>query len=1215
MTTPTDCKQNLDPLKLVREGTSQDQRFPAALDPAYAPVNEHNPAYSMVFAKSYTAFLNYYAANNTVTGDWAPFFAKDISVLLAAVAIEDINVYKANLQQYTDYLNNPTNTPQGNPQDTLGYLYAYAATLAMQLDEFKQALPVETPLKAVLQNLLITQLKPAMDRLIAYYQGGQPRGLVNAVAPSPAVLILRNPVIPIDKVELSADWSGGVAWDTYFNTIVPDASVYGDASATIIQQIQYCVSSSLFKSVFDQFLKVFQRVVVEAANALQNSLSNWNTHEPHYALFLAFLQLFEYARAAGNTLTGRHLDFYYRQILGLKEKPAQASHAHLVIELAKQVTSRDFPAGELFKAGKDSTGQAVFFANDRDFVANQAKVVALKTVYRHGSERVGGNTLNLGRIYASSVSNSADGLGAPLTSPDQSWQPFFNKVYADGVLQQINMPPADIGFAIASHHLLMAEGSRWVYAEFNLSAYGVLADADFQNAFDCYLSTAQGWLAKQPTFFSTLAANQFSLRISIDGADPAITPYNPAIHGYNLQTTAPVLLVKLNQDSSHPYAYAKFQDVVVHDIVIYSQVDHLKTLALANDFGPVDISKPFQPFGAAPVLGSSLILGSKEVFQKNLLYVWVKVNWLSPPAPFGTNATPTILVDFLSQGQWVQTTTPALPLTSTTATPLTASQLFVTLDDTTPITDQADYSANEYYAAASRSGFLRLRLTDSFGQNDYQIALLSYLSKHSDTPPGSPPVGPTCGALALGYVSQTDIDLLTASLESFNKRSSQFFHLTPFGSAEQHAYLTNASQTPLLPQLQFPVSNDMVNSEAEFYIGVSGLQAPQNLSLLCQAVDGSANPLLSNPPISWSYLSNNQWQTFANSDVQDQTGGLLNAGIITFSVPAQANTLNTLLPSGLTWLRAAVSQNSDAVCRQQLLAAQGLRVSFADQGNATDFLALPLPAGTISKLAQPDAAVKTITQPFASFGGAGAESAQGFYTRISERLRHKDRAIGLWDYERLILDAFPQLYKVKCLNHTWYEVDSASGVLGVYRELAPGHVTVVTIPNIQFRNLSDPLQPYTSLALLDEIDAFLQSRFSGFTQLHVKNPQFEEVRAAFKLHLRDGYDPAYYTSLLQQAITSFLSPWAFSSGGGPSFGGKIYKSALVDFIENQSYVDYVTDVQIFKTSNGASSGDAEEITGTYAISVLVSAPSDQHSITLINPMLENVSGETCSCAV
>ena len=106
-------------------------------------------------------------------------------------------------------------------------------------------------------------------------------------------------------------------------------------------------------------------------------------------MFLAFLRLFEYARAEANTLTGRHLDLYYREILRLKEKPAEPGSAHLLVELAKHVATHELKVGALFKAGKDDHGIEAFFANDRDFVANQAKVAAVKTVYRHGSEQVG----------------------------------------------------------------------------------------------------------------------------------------------------------------------------------------------------------------------------------------------------------------------------------------------------------------------------------------------------------------------------------------------------------------------------------------------------------------------------------------------------------------------------------------------------------------------------------------------------------------------------------------------------------------------------------------------------------------------------------------------------------------------------------------------------------------------------------------------------------
>lgn len=64
MTPITSCNENTDPLKLVREGTSREQRLSPALDPNYAPVNERTPAHAMVFAQAYSAFLKFYDGNN-----------------------------------------------------------------------------------------------------------------------------------------------------------------------------------------------------------------------------------------------------------------------------------------------------------------------------------------------------------------------------------------------------------------------------------------------------------------------------------------------------------------------------------------------------------------------------------------------------------------------------------------------------------------------------------------------------------------------------------------------------------------------------------------------------------------------------------------------------------------------------------------------------------------------------------------------------------------------------------------------------------------------------------------------------------------------------------------------------------------------------------------------------------------------------------------------
>jgi hypothetical protein len=174
---------------------------------------------------------------------------------------------------------------------------------------------------------------------------------------------------------------------------------------------------------------------------------------------------------------------------------------------------------------------------------------------------------------------------------------------------------------------------------------------------------------------------------------------------------------------------------------------------------------------------------------------------------------------------------------------------------------------------------------------------------------------------------------------------------------------------------------------------------------------------------------------------------------------------------------------------------------------------------------------------------------------------------------------------------------------------------LIALPNLRGQVQRDPLKPYTSLGLLGEIQAYLARRCSGFVQLHVKNPQFEEVRVSFTLKLRDGYDEAYYTTQLQQAITRFLSPWAFDGDGTPSFGGKIYKSALIHFVETQACVDYVTDFRLFQDlpCQAPGSVDLDEATGSRAVSILVSAPAGKHQITVIKPAPDPALAESCGC--
>ncbi|GAB3027911.1 baseplate J/gp47 family protein [Spirosoma pulveris] len=1209
-----DCTQNIDPLKLVREGTSRKQRNSPALDPAYAPVNERTPAHGMVFAQAYAQYLNYYNSKNEIADNWQPFFSKDISVQLAVAAVQDVEAYKIRIKEAFAFLNDRAN--QANEDDLkkhLGYLFSYLGTLARQLDTLSKTLPAGTPLKTTLQNLIKSQLAPGFGRLIAYYKpnlkagsSDEPDAVKSLVAEvEPGFILLGGPTLAfstIFKTGLSANWitDGSADWETYRDAISAQKSVYGTGTS-VFEKANHLATHALFTSIFDQFLKAYARVVADAKAALDASLTSQDSHDPHYALFLAFLRLQEYVRQETNTLTARHLDFYYRDILRLRERPAEPAHAHILLELAKHVDSYLLKEGELLKAGKDALGKDVFFANDEAFVANAARVADLKTVYRHNDEAVTGEGAHaarqIDRLYAAPVANSQDGLGAKLTSADGSWHPFFNKTYEDGKLISIDMPKAEVGFAVASHYLYLTEGYRRITLTVQLTQ-PITTNASVT----AYLTTEKGW---HPVKTSLTASNTatVSLFIALEADAPAILPYVAKLHGGDFQTGHPVLKVVLDQAADQVYAYAELEAAQVASctIAVSAGLDGsgnlnkpgIKSPAVSTDFGPVDISKPFQPFGPNPKAGSAFTIGSKEIFQKANAVVKLSFTWR------GTfKATPSLSAAYLSKAVW---------------TPL-ASSIYVDSNPNTLTIPPAgaarvDYGPNEFLTTASISGFLKISANGDFGYATWQTELASYFIKlKTDNPDPLPkvPEAPEITAVNLGY-SATSAPIPLNSTSSKDASGAKFYHLSPFGMAERHPQLTGSGVVTLLPQFSHAEGGVSQHHEAEFYIGISGLLPPRSLSLLIQVADGTADPNSVKPKLHWSYLRANNWVDFTNESLSDTTNDFTRSGIVTLAIPADAAATNTVLPTGLHWIRVAVVAASEGACRLLAVAAQAARVTFVDRANDPTFPATVLPAGTINKLDQPDSAVKKVEQPFETFGGRGKETSESFYNRISERLRHKDRGIALWDYERLVLEAFPQLYKVKCLNHTHYEP-------GIYKELAPGHVTLVAIPNQQFQNQRDPLKPYTSLGLLTEIDVFLKSRLSCFVKLHVKNPQFEGVRVKFRVRLFDGYDETFYIGRLQESITRFLSPWAFAGGEGPSFGGKIYKSVLINFVEEQPYVDYVTDFQLFHDINGVpGTEDKQEVEGSIAISILVSVAAKLHTISAIKPTEEATSAEQCPC--
>jgi hypothetical protein len=296
--------------------------------------------------------------------------------------------------------------------------------------------------------------------------------------------------------------------------------------------------------------------------------------------------------------------------------------------------------------------------------------------------------------------------------------------------------------------------------------------------------------------------------------------------------------------------------------------------------------------------------------------------------------------------------------------------------------------------------------------------------------------------------------------------------------------------------------------------------------------------------------------------------------VVKLEIPADMALGCPQLDGSLRWLRATVPARSGAICQVVGVHTQAVAVVFEDQENDPTYLATPMPEGTISELAVPQPEFEAIEQPYAAFGGKTAEADAAYYVRVSERLRHKGRAVTIFDYERLVLEKFPEIYKVRCLNHTDDQ-----------RELMPGHVTLAVIPDLSQRASANELAPKVNINLLKEIEAYVRSLASPWATIKVLNPAYEAISTEFQVQFSEA-NFSYYRRELERGIVAFLSPWTLDQAAELQFGGKVFRSSLLNFIEQQPYVDHVLNFQMHRGSER----NLREIAASSARSILVSVP-------------------------
>lgn len=874
---------------------------------------------------------------------------------------------------------------------------------------------------------------------------------------------------------------------------------------------------------------------------------------PHLGLYLSFLKLFTTAQDELNNITKRHLDYFYKEILKFQHKDYINDRVHLFFELNKNENQVLIPKRTLFDAGNDKNGNKLHYSSDYDLVANKSKIESIKKI--------------------SVKTNKSDEKDIRIN---------FEK--RKNIIEDKSEQFASIGFVISSPLFYLKEGRRRISLEFNKE----ISFLDNIN-FSIQYTTIDGWQNAQ------FKVKDNFLLLKITQANPPMEKYNNSVHGLNLATEYPTLKFSIATNKENLLSASDYQELTklcVKDIIRISvNVNGVRDLILQNDYGKIDCNKPFTPFGAIPVYNKSeFYIGNSKIFNQYLDSFNININWKGLPGNIGkyydtykgglslldtnqlsinktfkidefynvfSEGKPPGKVYILDGGEWVEYTVNKYadykekgnnnhPKTRAFYRNVIKVKNIRKLNPFDFINEKPIDS----YSSNVKNGFIKIVSGYDYGHNLYQ-SLLSKVLIHNtlkksddqeDLVTPEKPYTPEFQSVQIDYRAS----------DNMNLENHEVFVLHPFGNHKIEDKKENIFPI-IIDNHKLTKGQIDGNSEVKriYYFGVSNIDRELELNLYLEIDDTSSsynvNKQRSQNTHTWSFLSGKKWTDFDNINiVRDTTTNLNKSGLVAFKIHDNALQTHTLLDPGLLWLRLSIDAETDTYPEIVNAITNCVTATFENHDNELSHLDKGLQPDTIKKFVNNLQGIKAVTQPYVSYGGKNRETENNYYTRVSERIRHKNRAWTTWDYERLILENFPQIVYARCT--------STSSENNDYQ---PGSVKITLSPDCKLVNQKDKYKPEVPKRVLNDIRSFLDRACSPFINIDLCNFKYKEMKVFCEVRLRNEFsDSSFYRDKINTSLIEFIAPWISNKENILAYKTKNVGD-IYFFLENLEYVDYI----------------------------------------------------------
>ncbi|MCF8297679.1 MAG: hypothetical protein K9J13_09075, partial [Saprospiraceae bacterium] len=601
------------------KGTSRDERFIPALDDEYFKIDDRTLNDFASFAVKYGTLINYYNEDNKLDGDWSSFFKDDESFILI-----NINAFKYKKHQRSfNYLLSEIQTTSNKVEITNIYkvIFNKLFEVFVLIEKWYQLTSLIKEFHRELRNLIKKRFSLVLSKMIVFQDDILKSGIVESID-------------LFDVSKLSSVWE--------INTFAHDnheflGKSYSEKSNDSAKQ---------FESYIANYIDILRIVIKSSGEYLEKQLFKSGNVKPHIGLFIAFIKLYKFAQDDLNKFLGRHLEYYFKEILKFSYRKEIPDQVYVFLTPTSNLKTVLLPKDTQLIAGVDPDGNQLIYSLIADFSLNHASIQKILGVINETSKPVFDLALNkIGLNQKYIIDNSL----------------CLENLESIKKIQENDSLGVKMGFAISSSILLLSEGLRRVNLNFEfskqsfndfigcmtefisknynsnvkitdliLNPFAISYSTEDDNWFEIPDEDIEIQIIKHEDDF----LNRIEFKLFIGTTYPPVLPHIESDFIDSNKLKLPVFRFHYKHDNNSFYNFYKLLSIETIDIEV--DVLGVKNLIVQNDYGPLDVSSPFDPFGPIPSIGSSFYIGHENIFNHNLNELRIQFDWFNiPPNDLG----------------------------------------------------------------------------------------------------------------------------------------------------------------------------------------------------------------------------------------------------------------------------------------------------------------------------------------------------------------------------------------------------------------------------------------------------------------------------------------------------------------------------------------------------------------------------------------------------